>query len=95
MSNPTANRVADKQNRGDSGGEDHPGVMGIMRCQTKMNRRIFLLAGASMTVARAAPADQVMLGVIGSGSRGTFVMGVFQKDASLQVNAAAGKVEAG
>jgi predicted dehydrogenase len=52
-----------------------------------MNRRMFLMAGASMTVARAAPADQVVLGVIGSGSRGTFVMGVFQKDPSLRIGA--------
>ena len=35
----------------------------------------------------AAPADQVTLGVIGSGSRGTFVMGVFQKDPALRVSA--------
>lgn len=52
-----------------------------------MNRRMFLMAGASMTVASAAPADQVVLGVIGSGSRGTFVMGVFQKDSALRIGA--------
>jgi predicted dehydrogenase len=52
-----------------------------------MDRRIFLMAGAGMTVASASPADQVVLGVIGSGSRGTFVMGVFQKDPSLRVGA--------
>src|SRR5215471_895795 len=52
-----------------------------------MNRRIFLMAGAGMTVASASPADQVVLGVIGSGSRGTFVMGVFQKDQSLRIGA--------
>src|ERR1041384_1096542 len=50
-----------------------------------MNRRIFLMSGACMTVVTASPADQVVLGVIGSGSRGTFVMGVFQKDPSLRV----------
>jgi predicted dehydrogenase len=33
----------------------------------------------------AAPSDQVRLGVIGSGGRGTFVMTVFQKDAAVQV----------
>jgi len=33
------------------------------------------------------PADQTTLGVIGSGSRGTFVMGVFQKDPALRVGA--------
>ena len=52
-----------------------------------MNRRMFIMAGASMTVASAAPADQVVLGVIGSGSRGTFVMTVFQKDPALRVGA--------
>jgi predicted dehydrogenase len=40
-----------------------------------------------MLVARAAPSDQIQLGVIGSGGRGTFVMTVFQKDPSLQVGA--------
>jgi predicted dehydrogenase len=52
-----------------------------------MNRRIFLLAGSSMMAAEAAPSDQVVLGVIGSGSRGTFVMTVFQKDAAVSVGA--------
>ena len=52
-----------------------------------MNRRMFLMAGAGMSVASAAPADQVVLGVIGSGSRGTFVMSVFQKDPSLRIGA--------
>jgi predicted dehydrogenase len=33
------------------------------------------------------PSDQVTLGVIGSGSRGTFVTGVFQKDPALRVAA--------
>jgi predicted dehydrogenase len=50
------------------------------------NRRTFLLAGGAVAVAQAAP-DQVVLGVIGSGSRGTFVMTVFQKDAALRVGA--------
>jgi len=50
-------------------------------------RRRFLIAGASALIARAAPADQINLGVIGSGSRGTFVMGVFQKDPALRVAA--------
>lgn len=52
------------------------------------NRRIFLLnAAGAMALNAAAPADQVVLGVIGSGSRGTFVMTVFQKDPSLRVGA--------
>jgi len=49
-----------------------------------MIRRRFLLTGGGALAAHAAhaasPADQVSLGVIGSGSRGTFVMTVFQKD---------------
>jgi len=52
------------------------------------NRRTFLLtAGSAMAASSAPPADQVVLGVIGSGSRGTFVMTVFQKDAAVRVGA--------
>jgi predicted dehydrogenase len=40
-----------------------------------------------MAAYAAPPSDQVMLGVIGSGSRGTFVMGTFQKDPALRVAA--------
>lgn len=51
-------------------------------------RRTVLIAGAGAFVAHAVPpADQITLGVIGSGSRGTFVMGVFQKDPALRVAA--------
>jgi len=53
-----------------------------------MHRRSFLLASAGALAAHAVPpSDQVTLGVIGSGSRGTFVMGVFQKDPALRVAA--------
>lgn len=48
-----------------------------------MERRTFL--GSSLLA--YWPANKVRLGVIGSGSRGTFVMGVFQKDAALEVGA--------
>lgn len=48
-----------------------------------MERRTFL--GSSLLA--SWPANKVRLGVIGSGSRGTFVMGVFQKDAALEVGA--------
>jgi predicted dehydrogenase len=48
---------------------------------------MFLMAGTGMTVVSAAPADQVVVGVIGAGSRGTFVMTVFQKDPSLRIGA--------
>jgi predicted dehydrogenase len=40
-----------------------------------------------MAAYAAPPSDQVTLGVIGSGSRGTFVMGTFQKDPALRVAA--------
>src|SRR5437764_7780292 len=52
-----------------------------------MNRRSFLLAGGAVIATQAAPADQIQLGVIGSGGRGTFVMTVFQKDPALRVAA--------
>src|SRR5690349_21587190 len=52
------------------------------------NRRTFLFtAGAAMTSYAAPPADQVALGVIGAGGRGTLVMTTFQKDAALRVAA--------
>ena len=52
------------------------------------DRRIFLFTAGSAMVARsAAPSEQVALGVIGSGSRGTFVMTVFQKDPTVRVAA--------
>jgi len=52
------------------------------------NRRTFLLAGAGAMAAQAVPpSDQVTLGVIGSGGRGTFVMTTFQKDPALRVAA--------
>jgi predicted dehydrogenase len=49
------------------------------------SRRDLLLAGAATTL-RGAPADRISLGVIGSGSRGTFVMTVFQKNPSVRVS---------
>jgi predicted dehydrogenase len=52
-----------------------------------MHRRTFLLTGGALAAYAASPADQVVLGVIGSGSRGTFVMGVFQKDSALRIGA--------
>jgi predicted dehydrogenase len=52
-----------------------------------VNRRTFILAGSTMLAAQTSPSDRVNLGVIGAGSRGTFVMGVFQKDVALRVGA--------
>ncbi len=57
------------------------------RIQMPFPRRTFLLAGGALAATAASPADQIVLGVIGSGSRGTFVMGVFQKDPALRVGA--------
>src|SRR4051812_6936957 len=52
------------------------------------NRRTFLLAGGGALMAHAAaPADQIVIGVIGSGGRGTLVMTTFQKDATVRVGA--------
>ena len=45
------------------------------------------MAGGSMLAAQTAPSDVVNLGVIGAGGRGTFVMGVFQKDPALRLGA--------
>ena len=52
-----------------------------------LNRRTFLLTGGALAAHAAAPSDQIALGVIGSGGRGTFVMGVFQKDPAVRVAA--------
>ncbi len=40
-----------------------------------------------MSRAGAAPSDQIVLGVVGTGGRGTFVMKVFQKDPAVRVGA--------
>jgi len=52
-----------------------------------MKRRTFLFAGSAVVAHAVPPSDRINLGVIGSGGRGTFVMGVFQKDPSLHVSA--------
>lgn len=58
-----------------------------------MNRRYFffgssgLLAASALPRLSAQPSNRVRLGLIGSGSRGTFVMTVFQKEPNLQVGA--------
>ena len=54
-----------------------------------MNRRLFLAASLAggYRVLNAAPSDNIRLGVIGTGSRGTYVMTVFQKKTGLQVGA--------
>ena len=49
------------------------------------SRRHFFLAGSTLLAAQTAPSDQITLGVIGSGGRGTYVMGAFQKDPAVRV----------
>ena len=49
-----------------------------------VTRRLFLMSASTALLAQPA---RLNLGVIGSGSRGTFVMGVFQKDPAVQVTA--------
>lgn len=45
------------------------------------------MAGGSVLAAQTAPSDRIALGVIGSGGRGRYVMGVFQKDPAVRVGA--------
>ena len=52
-------------------------------------RRSFLMTAGGVAFAQSPPSDRINVGVIGSGSRGTFVMTVFQKDASVRVGAIA------
>jgi predicted dehydrogenase len=52
-----------------------------------MNRRTFLVTSGSALMAAAAQPDQLVLGVIGSGGRGTAVMAVFQKHADVRIGA--------
>jgi predicted dehydrogenase len=52
----------------------------------KMHRRTFLVGG-SASLLYVAPSDQIVLGVIGSGGRGTAVMTVFQMDPEVRVGA--------
>ena len=48
-------------------------------------RRFLVAAGAAATAAAAPASDRISLGVIGSGGRGTYVMGEFQKDPAVRV----------
>lgn len=52
-----------------------------------MPRRTFLATGSAFAAWASPPSDQIALGVIGSGGRGTAVMGVFQKDSAVKVAA--------
>jgi len=53
----------------------------------QQTRRSFFLASGGAVAFGTAPSDQVVLGLIGAGGRGTFVMTIFQKDPSLRVGA--------
>ncbi|MBI4877050.1 MAG: Gfo/Idh/MocA family oxidoreductase [Acidobacteria bacterium] len=53
----------------------------------KLLRRTFLAATGGAWAAGAAPSDQVVLGVIGAGGRGTLVMTTFQKNPQVRVGA--------
>ncbi len=46
-----------------------------------------MLAGGGAVLAQAAPSDRIVMGLIGAGGRGTFVMTVFQKDPTVSVGA--------
>lgn len=47
-------------------------------------RRTFLATGTASWLAAAPPSDEIRLGLIGAGGRGTFVMTVFQKDPAVK-----------
>src|SRR6266545_2831007 len=51
-----------------------------------MKRRTFFISAAGALAAHGAPSDRIGIGVIGSGSRGTFVMSVFQKYAPVRIS---------
>ncbi len=54
----------------------------------QVDRRTALLAGTgALLKAQTAPSDQIQIGIIGSGGRGTFVMSVFQKGPAVRVSA--------
>lgn len=52
-----------------------------------MHRRSFILISGAGVALRAAPANTIVLGVIGAGGRGTFVMSTFQKSPAVRVGA--------
>src|SRR3954468_1065695 len=60
----------------------------IIEPAMRSTRRSLLLAGSgALLAAQTPPSDQITVGVIGSGGRGTFVMTVFQKNPSVRVGA--------
>ncbi|MGC2657975.1 MAG: Gfo/Idh/MocA family oxidoreductase [Bryobacteraceae bacterium] len=52
-----------------------------------IDRRAFIVGSGGLLWAGAAPSDQLVLGVIGSGGRGTAVMKVFQSHSDVKIGA--------
>jgi predicted dehydrogenase len=52
-----------------------------------MNRRVFLMAGASAAWAQIAPSNQLRVGIIGSGGRGRYLTKVALRDPAVRVTA--------
>ena len=52
-----------------------------------MDRRIFLFGATSALWAQTAPSDHLNVGIIGSGSRGQFLMQRFTADAAVRLTA--------
>jgi predicted dehydrogenase len=50
-----------------------------------LNRRTFIASSAGLSILTAAPSETVGLGVIGTGSRGNFVMAAFGRNPAVQV----------
>src|SRR5437764_14939824 len=50
-------------------------------------RRSFLIASTAALAHAASPADQIAIGVIGAGGRGTLVMTTMQKDPAVRIGA--------
>jgi predicted dehydrogenase len=52
-----------------------------------LNRRVFLASGSGLYAFNNLPSSRIRLGVIGTGSRGTFVMAAFARDPSVEIAA--------
>jgi predicted dehydrogenase len=53
----------------------------------RFDRRTFLMMSGGPLVAGVVPSEQISVGVIGSGGRGTFVMSIFLKDPTVRISA--------
>ena len=52
-----------------------------------MNRRHFLIAGATATAVAAPPSDRIRMGVIGAGGRGRYLMNFYREELGVQLAA--------